>query len=253
MGDMTIDVPTTTAPFSSDRAWQEIEDSLDEILRLAQSDLPVRDFHRQFLDRVVRALSAAAGALWLVNADGRLQTDYEIGLDQILPPDDLEGQQRHLCLLDEVIEQRKALVVPPRVGTPHSRNPCPHALVLCPLVLPGRALGLIEIFLHTQASPDVQQGCLRIVAAAGELAADYHRDRQLRELTDQQSWWQQWRAYSQTVHGSLSIKATAYAIVHEGQHLLGCDRVSLAVRRGRRCRLVAASGVDTVHRRATAV
>ena len=252
MGDMSIDVPAADALSPTDRAWQQIEDELDQISRLAKSDLPVRDFHRQLLDRIVRTLSAPAGAVWLVAADGCLEADCQIGLEQVLPADDTAGQQ-HVGLLREAIEQGGALLVPSHSETTGVRNPCPLALVLCPLVVSGQSLGLVEIFLRANTQPEVQQGCLRIVAAATELAADYHRDRQLRQLSDQHSWWQQWRRYSQAVHGSLSLKSTAYAIVNEARRLLGCDRVSLAVRRGRQCRLVAASGVDTVHRRSTAV
>jgi hypothetical protein len=249
---MTIDVPFATIGPASDRACQEIEDVIDEISRLAKSDLPVRDFHQQLLERVTRVLTAAAGAVWLVGADGRLQTDCQIGLDQVCPADEVLGQ-RHTDLLRKVIQLGTTQLVPPDATTSSLRNPSSHALVLCPLVLPGRTLGVIEVFLRAHARPDVQQGCLQIVAAVGELATDFHRDSLLRELTAQRAWWQQWRTYSQMVHGSLALKTTAYTIVNEGRRLVGCDRVSLAVRRGRRCRLVAVSGVDVVQRRATAV
>ncbi len=249
---MTIDVPFATIQPASDRACQQIEDALDEISRLAKSDLSVRDFHQQLLERLTRVLSAAAGAVWLVSADGRWQPDCQIGLDQIWPAGEPAGQQ-HRDLLREVVQLGTVQLVPPDATTSSLGSPNSHALVLCPLGVPGRTLGVIEVFLRAHARPDVQQGCLQIVAAVGELAADFHRDRLLRELTAQRAWWQQWRTYSQMVHGSLALKATAYTIVNEGRRLVGCDRVSLAVRRGRRCRLVAVSGVDMVQRRASAV
>jgi hypothetical protein len=252
VGDMTIDVPFATIQPSSDRACQQIEVALDEISQLAKSDLPVRDFHQQLLERVTAVLTAAAGAVWLVDDDGRMQTDCQISLDQVLPAGELVGQQ-HRELLREVIQLGTIQLVPLDASTSPLGHPCSNALVVCPLVLPGRTLGVIEVFLRAHARPDVQQGCLQIVAAVGELATDFHRDKLLRELTAQRAWWQQWRTYSQMVHGTLALKATAYTIVNEGRRLVGCDRVSLAVRRGRRCRLVAVSGVDEVQRRATVV
>jgi multidrug efflux pump subunit AcrA (membrane-fusion protein) len=253
MRDMITEAPIAASRLTSDDAWQEIEDSLEDIAELAKSDLPPRDFHRQLLDRLVRALSSTGGAIWLANAEGHLRADYRVRLEQILPADDLAGRQHHARLLAEVLRRGQATLVPPRAGDQQSRNPSSNLLILCPLVLQGRALGLIEIFQRPDPRPDVQQGYLRIVAAAGDLAGDYHRDRQLRELHDRQSWWHQWREFSEAVHGSLDLKPTAYAIVNEGRRVLRCDRVSLAVRRGRRCRLVATSGVDTVHRRSASV
>ena len=49
------------------------------------------------------------------------------------------------------------------------------------------------------------------------------------------------------------LKETAFTVANEGRRLIGCDRVSVLVRRGTRCRLVAVSGVATVNRRANAV
>lgn len=251
MANMSTESPAAPPSTTSDSAWQQIEDQLDQISRLAKSDLPVRDFHRQMLDRIVQAVSVPAAAVWLISADGSLTVDCQIGLEQVLPADDTAGPQ-HLRLVQEAIEQGRPVLIPWSSETTGANNPCPVALVLCPLLVSGRRLGAVEVFLHAKAQPEVQQGCLRIVAAATELAADYHRDQQLRRAISDQSWWHQWRRYALEVHRSLSLKPTAYTIVNESRRLVGCDRVSLVLRRGRQFRLVAASGVETVHRRSTA-
>ncbi len=49
------------------------------------------------------------------------------------------------------------------------------------------------------------------------------------------------------------MRQSAYAIVNEGRRLIGCDRVTLAVKDGGKLRVVAVSGLDTIDRRATEV
>jgi multidrug efflux pump subunit AcrA (membrane-fusion protein) len=50
------------------------------------------------------------------------------------------------------------------------------------------------------------------------------------------------------VHTSLSVTKTAEVLANEGRRLVECDRLGVLVRRGRRWRLLAASGVDRIDR-----
>jgi len=55
------------------------------------------------------------------------------------------------------------------------------------------------------------------------------------------------------VHESLDPVATAFVIANEARRIIGCDRVSVLVKRGRKLRLEAVSGQESVERRASAV
>ena len=46
------------------------------------------------------------------------------------------------------------------------------------------------------------------------------------------------------VHESLDQKLTSYTIANEGRRIIGCDRVSVAIRKGRKCVIEAISGQD---------
>ncbi len=48
---------------------------------------------------------------------------------------------------------------------------------------------------------------------------------------------------------SSTCAQTAYTIANEGRRLIGCDRVSVAIRRGGRCPIEAVSGQDTFDKR----
>ena len=55
------------------------------------------------------------------------------------------------------------------------------------------------------------------------------------------------------VHENLDVRETAYTIVNEGRRLIGCDRVSVAIKRGRTCKVEAISGQDTLESRSNVV
>jgi hypothetical protein len=54
-------------------------------------------------------------------------------------------------------------------------------------------------------------------------------------------------------HASLDPKATAYTIANEGRRLIECDRVSVAILKGRKCVIEAVSGQDTFDKRSNTV
>ena len=237
----------------TDRVWQEVEDALEEISQLAKSDLPPPEFHREMLNRLVRAIAAIGGAIWIPDTTGLLQPDHQIGVDQLLRVGTDADRQQHGRLLASVLQGRQATLVPPNSGNASIGNPTPCLLILCPVSLAGDAWGIVEVFQRPESRPDLQRGYERIVTAACELAGDYHRDRHLQELCSRQSVWNQWRQFADDIHSSLDLEATAYAISNEGRRLINCDRLSVVVRRGTRCRLLATSGVDAFHKRANSV
>jgi multidrug efflux pump subunit AcrA (membrane-fusion protein) len=124
---------------------------------------------------------------------------------------------------------------------------------LAPLAAASSEAGLIEVFQRPNAALSVQQGYLRFLSAVGELAADYQRNHELRELRDRGALWRQFERFAADVHGSLRVSQVAYTIANDGRELITCDRLSVAIARGSRCRLAAVSGVDQLDRRAEVV
>lgn len=59
--------------------------------------------------------------------------------------------------------------------------------------------------------------------------------------------------YARAVHRSLDLETTAFAIAAEARRFIGCDRVTIAVRRGTRYRTLAVSGQETINRRSNVI
>ena len=117
----------------------------------------------------------------------------------------------------------------------------------------GHNDGLIEIFQRPGTAPDTQRGYLRFLQQMCELAAEWLRSQKLRTLGDRQTLWQQADSFARATHESLDLKETAYIVANEGRRLIGCDRVSVAIKKGRKCKVQAISGQDTIENRSNIV
>ena len=147
-------------------------------------------------------------------------------------------------------------LVPPKSGSTaddEAANPSSYLLVLACLRVENDTLGVVEIFQRASGGPTTQRGYLRFLVQMAELAADYLKNRRLRHLGDRQSLWEQLEGFIRAVHRDLDATSTAYTIVNESRRLIQCDRVSVAIREGKRLNVKAVSGLDTIDRRAAEV
>jgi multidrug efflux pump subunit AcrA (membrane-fusion protein) len=231
----------------------EIRVLVQEIAQLVQANLQPEEFYAAFLPRVVSAMGAVGGVVWTIDEGSRLRVAYQVNLAQT-GLDSPEHRPAHGSFLKHAIGGNQAIVVPPQAGGAGGMgNPSDLLLVLAPVIVENRPHGLIEVFQRPGGGPTTQRGYLRFLIQMCDLACDYLKNRRLRQLEENQSLWQQLEQFVQAIHASLDVRATSYALVNEGRRLVGCDRVSLALRYGGQCRVEAVSGLDTIDRRAAEV
>ncbi|MDX1944968.1 MAG: HlyD family efflux transporter periplasmic adaptor subunit [Pirellulaceae bacterium] len=232
----------------------EIRALVQEISELAQADIPPSEFYAAFLSRVVTAMAAVGGAIWVVD-DGKLKLEYQVNLAQAKLETTPAAISQHGQLLKQTLAGNQAIVVPPRAGQGDGEagNPSELLLVLTPLVVEKVPQAVIEIFQRPGGGPTTQRGYLRFLIQMSDLACDYLRNRRLRRLEESQTLWRQIEQFVGAAHRSLDVRATSFAIVNEGRLLAGCDRVTLALCYGRQTRIEAVSGLDSIDRRAAEV
>ena len=236
--------------------WQEIDDLVDEVARLTGAGLSVADFHSGLLERAVRGLAAVGGAIWIRRGPAQIALECQIHLDALPLAENWADAQRHTHLLDAALSTGKSAVVAPlsaMTGHPQAANPTGYLLVLAPLPVDPGANGLIEVFQRPGVSPAAERGYVRFLSTLCELAGDFQRNRQLRELKDREILWGRFERFVEQIHTSLDVRQTAYTIANDGRPIVACDRLSVGVFRGNKCRLLATSGVDQFDRRATSV
>ncbi len=251
--------PASVSP--PDAALSEIEELVHEVAELSKADITSNDFYSKMLDRAVRVLSAVGGAVWNLGSRQQLNLESQINFGCSNLENDENSRQHHEQLLINVLQAEKPTAVPPRSSGSsdlsqngkESANPTEFLLLLCPIIADDSRVGIVEVLQRTGGSPAAQSGYLRFLTALCELAADFHRNQQLRQLRDRAELWGKFEQFTERVHTGLELDATAYAVANDGRHLVGCDRLSIGIFRGRRFRLLAMSGLDTVDRRANLV
>ena len=234
----------------------QIRTLVNEIAALAKSGATADEFYPELLSKVITALAAAGGAVWVLDEDRQMRLQYQINAEPSLLSDDSDDAARHNRLIRRVANSGQSLLVPPYSGTTDGEaegNPTRYLLVLGALKHDGQNDGLIEVFQRPDTAPDTQRGYLRFVQQMCDLAAEWLRSQKLRTLGDRQTLWQQSDAFARSAHESLDLRETAYIVANEGRRLIGCDRVSVAVKKGGKCKVMAISGQDTIENRSNIV
>ena len=239
-----------------EKTKQQIRGLVGEIAQLAKSDLPAEEFYAAFLQRVVQALAAVGGAVWMLGEGKKPELTYQINLSEKLLDKDSDEAGKHYRLLDYIIASKQAQLVPPLSSAGDERmggNPTRQLLVIHPLGHDNEVEGLVEIFQRSDTQPATQRGYLQFLKQMCDLAEEWFKNRKLRDFTDKHSLWAQADQFARAVHESLDVRETCYTIVNEGRRLLGCDRVTVAIMRGGKCRVEAVSGQDTLDSRSNVV
>ncbi|MEN0109247.1 MAG: hemolysin D, partial [Planctomycetota bacterium] len=250
------------------RAKREIQAIVQQIAELSRSGVGPDQYYEEFLGKVVSALAAVGGAVWTRSDTGQIQLAYQINLRQTGLAENPIAQAQHGRLLQRVLDGPagpglgEGAIVPPQSGfaaggeltsadaDEHApANATDSLLVLAPIHNDQGPQGVVEVFQRPGGRAQVQQGYLRFLLQVCELAGDYLRNRRLATLADKQSLWEQLETFTRAAHEQLNVRESSYTISNEGRRLIGADRVTVAVGRGRRPKIQAISGQDTFDNR----
>lgn len=254
-GTATVDAEAVRA------AKMEIQGIVQEIAALSKSDVAAEEFYEALLNKVVQALAALGGAIWTLADGGGLRLQYHMNLRQTGMLENPVAQMQHGRLLTQTLKENKGSLVAPHSGSGEAiegdenaaANPTDFLLVLAPVANDQGPQGVVEVFQRPGARVATQRGYLRFLEQMCDLAGDYLKAQRLKAFTDKQSLWEQLETFTRETHQSLDSRQTAFTVANEGRRLIGCDRVSVAISRGGRCKIEAVSGQDTFDKRSNVV
>jgi multidrug efflux pump subunit AcrA (membrane-fusion protein) len=234
--------------------WQEIEGVVEVLGRLTRSASTAGEFYGQLIERAVTVLAAEGAAAWTLAENGNLALLSQLNLPILASPAS-SSDAAHQRLLRMVLESGEGRLIGPNSGTPGDgmMNPTPWLLILSPVLVDRQVAAVLEVFQRPNASPAAQRGFANFLATLADLAADFHRNYELKAFRSSDSFWRQFEAFLLRLHATLDPKAVAYVTANEGRTLIGCDRVSVARVSGQECTLLAVSGVDAPDPRANAI
>ncbi len=249
------------------RAKQEIQGLVQEIVEISKSEADPIEFYDALLTKSVAALAAIGGVVWTLEENGSLKLQFQINLQNTGLADNQPAQLQHGRLLQQVIAKGEPTLVLPHSGAGYSgmgdgdeedgeevaANPTDFLLVLAPIASDRGVEGVVEIFQRDGARPSTQRGYLRFLEQICELAGEYVKSRRLKHYATKQTLWEQLESFTSSVHQCLNSRATAYTIANEGRRLIGCDRVTVVLRKGSSYRVESISGQDTFDKRSNVV
>ena len=240
---------------------RRLSQRLDEVARLCESGVAPAAFYGELLQRLLESLAAVAGCVWIRTAQGNLQQQFQINMQQLGLDASEEARQSHDALLRVAFTTAQPMNLPPRSAmgpreegkaTPGNLTNC--LLLLVPIMQNEQVVGLIEVFQGANRPAGAVPGFLQYMGLMADLAGRYQRNQLVGQLVGQQQVWTQLEAFARLIHGSLNTTEVAFNIANEGRRLVECDRISVAVRRGgQKTAIEAVSGSDVVEKRSNQV
>ncbi len=246
----------TIDPGLLEQTKTQIRKLVAEIADLAESDIQPAEFYVEFLNRAVAAVAANGGAFWMLDGRGGLRLQYQVEFGMTGLMDGRVKTAPHDALLSAMLQATQAQIIPPSAvieGMPQAFNPTEFALITAPLMVDKQVVGLLEILMDPTRRAAQQKSTLRFVGDLCDLAGTYLKNRQMRQMMSQQRLWNQLEGFTHQIHGTLDLKETSYAVVNDGKRLVGCDRLSVALKISGRVMVEAVSSQEVVEQRSNLV
>jgi multidrug efflux pump subunit AcrA (membrane-fusion protein) len=242
-------------------AKQEIQGLVQEVVDLSKSEIDEGEFFAAMLDKAIAALAAIGGVVWTMEEGAPAKLQYQVNMQQTGLAASPTAQAQHARLLGQIAGRGEPALVAPHSGAgggeadgeDAAANPTEYLLVVAPIRTDRGVDGLVEIFQRVGARPTTQKGYLRFLVNICEIAGEYLKTRRLRHFVTKQSLWEQLESFTAQVHTRLDSRQTAYTIANEGRRLIGCDRVTVVLRKGAGYAVEAISGQDAFDKRSNVV
>lgn len=223
-----------------------------EIEKMSGEDIPPTTFFQEFLNRVVMAIGARAGAVWMVS-EGRLNLAAETNLEQTGLRERPGALQTNEKLLVDVLQTGEAKTITQGQGV---ELPTEHVMVLSALHKEKECVGVVQLFQRTDVPEKARSGYMQFLEQMCGYASRYiegkRRNAPMSEDLKSQ-FWTDFEQYLLRIQRSLDEQEVADAAASDGRSLLGCDRLSVVTKKGSAVKVRAVSGQSTVNARANLV
>lgn len=211
-----------------------------------------QEFAAALLAAAVELTDIAAAALIRISPPN-LQVVAENSLGRLSRNGSYSFAPEHVAQIARGLQEQSPLMFIPRhEGDGHLQ---PHAIIISQVPIPSGPPHILELFL-AGVTPDLSRTAE--VKETAETLVKYLRqfeeNRTLRERPiHTPAFWKQLDPFLIRLQRTLDLKQTSTVAVNDGRSLIGCDRVSLALKYGNRTRIAAISGQEQVQYRANLV
>jgi hypothetical protein len=253
-------VSTEIDPRQIEEARRQINRLAEEIAQLSEMELAPAEYYDAFLQRLLTAIAAPAGAVWIRTPQGNLQLQNQIKMAEVGLDRFPQARQMHNELLRQATMSGQPRMVAPQssIGATEGDqvapgNPTDYVILLAPIIYDKQVAGLVEVWQDPNRGHAAMNGFLQFMVKMAGLASGYTRNFQLRQMVGQQQVWVQLETFARQIHATLNPTEVAYLIANEGRRLVETDRVSVALKQGFHPQVLAISGADVVEKRSNLV
>ncbi|WP_436715695.1 HlyD family efflux transporter periplasmic adaptor subunit [Roseiconus lacunae] len=236
-------------PEHAQQEWSEIEAFVAGVTDLSRQPQSLAEFASNAIERTVELLDAIGGCIWLANSDGQF-TNVGGSLSQNEEASLLSIENKsHLQFLEQTVSLgRVATKTAIRCDGKADLDSRGLLWIAAPCRIDDQTDAVVEVLQYAGLGTDAQLGHERLLSIVGQLTEAFAQRSKAREQDASLSMRQQREAFLREIHRSVDLNETVFRIVNEGRLLIGCDRLSLAVYRRNRLRVIAISGIDVIDR-----
>ncbi|MFK7822256.1 MAG: hypothetical protein AB8G99_26405, partial [Planctomycetaceae bacterium] len=235
------------------KARERVMQLAREIEGLSREPIPPNEFFPEFLNRVVAAVGAQAGAVWLLHeqsvalaAEVRLA---EVGLNE-------PGvRQLNDAVLGNVLSTGEACTLSPDDGT-DTQLPTDHMLVLCAVHKVKQCVGVVQLFQRADAPEEARAGYLQFLEQMSGYASRYIEGKGRKNQEEEEaptSFWHDLEPFTLRLQQTLNSEEVAEISASDGRLLLECDRLSIVTKKGAKVAVKSVSGQTSVNPRANLI
>src|ERR1700722_15757593 len=217
-----------------------------QIEELSQSPAPPDTFFPDFLRLLVTSMGARAGAIWLVEA-GRLALAHELRYAEIGIRDNVNSARLNERLLSDAITTGQAAAFSPDDPAMAGKMPVDFLIIVAALQIGEDCVGAVEIFQRADAPREARPGFLQFVEQMTGHASRYLERRQTETSTSTDvstGFLADFEQFILQLQRGENVPEIASTAANDGRQLLGCDRLSIAIHKGKKTSIVAISGQD---------
>lgn len=233
---MQREIAPTDGSLTALNPVEAIDALLARLETTARQAVEPMEFYQAALPDLAAALDASV-AVWIETDQGLVRLHGAGPAGEGWPP---ESEHR---LAAAVLAGAAPRLLDPGASVPGTEVQNESARLQC--LIPRVAEGAPGLVLRAGLKPDVRHSTRETVSgllvAAADIALQFQIHHRLRQLHQQGVFWRDLDAAVRAMHGATRVPDCARVIAEHVRYLLGCDRVSVLVRRGRRCRLAAIS------------
>jgi hypothetical protein len=245
--------PNASSDENLKRVREKVMHLAREIEKMSGEDIPPNIFFQEFLNRVVTAIGARGGAVWMLQDGGRLGLAAEVDLDQTGLKQIPGAMQVNEKLLIDVLQTGEAKTLIHGQGVD---LPTEHVMVLSAVHKEKDCVGVVQLFQRADVPEKARSGYMQFLEQMCGYASRYvEGKRRNSTMSDdlKNQFWTDFEQFTLRIQRSLEEQEVSDASASDGRPLLSCDRMSVVTRKGRSVKVRAVSGQSTVNARANLI